>query len=164
MLLVPLRSSIATSMDLTQQPGHVRGKRPHGLHTFGVEFHLALSCTVGNVPVLGGYYRHVHHLEHHVHGLECGRCAAATTDGYSRSRLVLYQVACRVEQPLHQREDAAVGLAVIDWSANYQRIAHTYGWAWRLSGLFPSASRASATASQSPADSRMCCRPAWGFR
>ena len=123
MFLVPLRSCIATNMDLSQQPGHVRGKRPHGLHAFGVEFHLTLSCTVGNVPVLGGYYRHVHHLEHHVHGLECGRCAAATTDGYSRSRLVLYQVACRVEKPLHQREDAAVGLSVIDWSANYERIA-----------------------------------------
>ena len=102
MSLIPLRGSIAASMYLFQQPGHVRGKRPHGLHTFGVEFHLSLSGTVGNVPVLGGDHWHVHHLEHHVHGLESGRGTAATTDGYSRSGLVLHQVACRVEQPLHQ--------------------------------------------------------------
>lgn len=36
MLLVSLGSGIAAGMDLLQQPGHVRGEGPHGLHTLGV--------------------------------------------------------------------------------------------------------------------------------
>lgn len=52
MLLVSLGSGIAAGMDLLQQPGHVRGEGPHGLHALGVECHLALSGSVGDVPVL----------------------------------------------------------------------------------------------------------------
>ena len=117
MFFVSLRGCIAVGMDFLQQPSHIRGKGSHGLHTFGVEFHFALTGSVGDIPVLGGHYGHVHHLEHHVHGLEGGCCTTTTTNGYGGCRFVLYEVSCRVEQSLHQREDATVWLAVIDGRA-----------------------------------------------
>ena len=76
-VLVTLRSRMAVGMDLLKQEGHVRGQRAHGLHTLGVELHFALAGSVGDVPVLRGHHGHVHHLEHHVHGLERGRSTAA---------------------------------------------------------------------------------------
>ena len=36
---------MAVGMDLLKQEGHVRGQSTHGLHTLGVEFHLALAGT-----------------------------------------------------------------------------------------------------------------------
>ena len=33
-------------MDLLKQEGHVCGQRPHGLHTLGVELHLALTAVL----------------------------------------------------------------------------------------------------------------------
>ena len=76
-VLVTLRSRMAVGMDLLKQEGHVRGQRAHGLHTLGVELHFALAGSVGDVPVLRGHHGHVHHLEHHVNGLERGRSTAA---------------------------------------------------------------------------------------
>ena len=113
MSFVSLRGCIAIGMDFLQQPSHICGKGSHGLHTFSVEFHLALTSSVGDVPVLGGHHRHVHHLEHHVHGLEGGSSTTTTTNGYGGCRFVLYQMACREGQSLHQRENATVWLAVL---------------------------------------------------
>ena len=91
---------MAVGMNLLKQEGHVVGQRPHGLHALGVELHLALAGSVGDIPVLRGHHWHVHHLEHHIHGLERGRSTAATTDGQRRRGLVLHKMACREEPPL----------------------------------------------------------------
>ena len=39
-------------MDLLQQEGHIGRQCAHGLHALGIEFHLSLASTVGDVPVL----------------------------------------------------------------------------------------------------------------
>ena len=50
--LVALGSGMTVGMDLLKQEGHIRYQRPHGLHALGVELHLALAGSVGDVPVL----------------------------------------------------------------------------------------------------------------
>ena len=144
---------MTVGMDLLKQEGHIRYQRPHGLHALGVELHLALAGSVGDVPVLRGHHGHVHHLEHHVHGLERGRGTAATADGQRRCGLVLHQMACREEEPLHQREDATVRLAVIDRRADDERTAvHQQDFDLRSSLLTPTLSMKAPMPFNSPSD------------
>jgi len=49
---VALRSGIAVGMNLLEQECHVVGEGSHGLHSFAVPFYLALTSSVGDVPVL----------------------------------------------------------------------------------------------------------------
>ena len=43
---------MAVGVDLLKQEGHVGGESAHGLHTLGIELHLAFASSVGDVPVL----------------------------------------------------------------------------------------------------------------
>ena len=51
--------------------------------------------------------------------------AASPTDCQCRSRFVLYQMACREEQALHQRENSTVWLAIVDGRAHDECIRHS---------------------------------------
>ena len=113
---------LAVGMNLLQQPSHVAGHGAHGLHTFGVESGLSLLATIDDIPVLRSDHGHVHHLEGHVHGLKgCGSSStAAHTDGCGG--LVHDFLASREEHALNERQHRAIGLAVIDWRADDERI------------------------------------------
>jgi len=49
---------MAVGVDFLKQEGRVGGQRAHGLHALGVELHLALAGTVGDVslgPTVGAH-------------------------------------------------------------------------------------------------------------
>ena len=105
-----------------EQEGHVVGEGPHGLHAFCVQGSLAGFAAVDDVPVLGGDDGHVHHLEGEVEGFETGRRAAPAADGDGRCRLTCDRVSVGEEGALDDGQQGAVGLAVVDGGADYQRV------------------------------------------
>ena len=100
--------------EAAEHPCEVMRQCTHGLHSFGIQRDLTWFATVGNIPVLGSSHRHIHHLEWHLESLHgsCGTSAAADSKGCRR--LVLDVRTIAEESTLHDGQECAVRLAVIN--------------------------------------------------
>ena len=106
----------------TDHPSEVVRQGTHGLHAFGVLCSLSFLTAVSNVPILRSSQRHIHHLKRHLERLESCCSTTSSADRHSRSRFVLKVRAVGEERTLHDSEECAVGLTVIDRRAEDETV------------------------------------------
>ena len=106
----------------TDHPSEVVRQGTHSLHSFGILRNLSFLTTVSDVPILRSSQRHIHHLKRHLECLESRRSTTSSADRHSRSRFVLKVRAVGEERTLHDSEECAVGLTVIDRRAEDKTI------------------------------------------
>ena len=99
-----------------QKGSHIVRQGPHCLQSLDIQRCLSGFTSIDYVPVLGGYNRHVHHLERHVESLESGRCTTPPADGYRCCGFALERGSVGIEHPLDNGKHGAVRLAPIDRS------------------------------------------------
>ena len=108
--------------ETANHPSEVVRQGTHGLHSFGVLRSLSFLTTVSDVPILRSSQRHIHHLKRHLECLESRRSTTSSADRHSRSRFVLKVRAVGEERTLHDSEECAVGLTVIDRRAENETV------------------------------------------
>ena len=109
-------------MQRAEHPRHIASQLSHGLHAFDVACCLAFGAAIGDVPVLGGDDRHIHDLERHLQALECSGSATASADSDDGGGFAPQIGSAAIESALHDAEECAVGLSVIDRRAEDEAI------------------------------------------
>ena len=101
--------------ECTEHPRHVASEGAHGLQALQILCGFALRAAVDAVPILGGNNGHIVDSEVLIQSVERGTCATASADGDGGGGLVGKERRARLEDPVEQGAERAVGTCVIDW-------------------------------------------------
>ncbi len=108
--------------ECAEHPRHIASEGAHGLQALQILLGFALRAAVDAIPILGGYNGHVVDSEVLIQSVESSACATASADGDRGCGLVGKEGRTRLEDPVEQGTERAVGTCVIDRRAHHDAV------------------------------------------
>lgn len=108
--------------ECAEHPRHVASEGAHGLQALQILRGFALRAAVDTVPILGGDNGHVVDSEVLIQSVERSACPTASADGDGGCGLVGKERRARLEDPVEQGAEGAVGTRIIDGRADYDTV------------------------------------------